>query len=244
MPSPCSARLADRSRTPGDADQRRTLADQREADQQSAAVTYEELRDQLAAGDDTVTALDLATAHFQVERTTLLVPPAKAAIKRAEKAVEAHEAQTSPTLAQWLHKVIEKNPFAFGLQGMPITVVPTVPQDAEGPAVFLTQTKPTSTDLGTGMMSGTVWVHVVLPEHATWEYIAFSTGAKRLISDAGLARYAEVIARQQLTSPKLTIELVDVEPELPVLPIEAPEHAAQGFRRHGLPIGRRRWRPD
>jgi hypothetical protein len=208
----------------------RALLEQREADQQAALVANEELRDQLAAGDDNVTALDLAAAYFQIQRTELLVPAAKNAVRRAEGAVELYEAQTSPTLAQWLHQLIEKDPFAFGLQGMPIRVVPTLPNDVEGPAAFLSQLKPTTVEPGTGTMSGTVWLDLVLPEYVeTWDYTVVSRAVKRLIDDGGLAERAEVTARQQLRAPKLAIDLIKVQPEIPTLHLEAPETALRDF---------------
>ncbi|WP_433373855.1 hypothetical protein ACQPZX_02725 [Actinoplanes sp. CA-142083] len=208
----------------------RALLDQREADQQAAVTANEELRDQLSAGDDKVTALELAAAYFQIQRAELLVPAAKSAVQRAERAVELFQAQTSPTLAEWLHQLIQKDPFAFGLQGMPISVVPELPRDAEGPAAFLSQLKPTTLEPSTGAMSGTVWLDLVLPEYVeAWDYTVVDRAVKRLIDDGGLAERAYVNARQQLRAPKLAIDIVKLQPEIPSLPLEAPESALRDF---------------
>lgn len=122
----------------------------------------EELIERLDSGDDTVTALDLVLADAEVARAERLIPAAKLAVKHAAAAVEREEAQKSPTLAQWLHQLIGQDPFAFGLQGM-ATIVGTPPKEAEAPAAFLYQRKPTKVEPSTGTMSGVVTLDVVLP---------------------------------------------------------------------------------
>lgn len=208
----------------------RELVTARVAGSDAARIAHEELTARLDGGDDTIAALDLVLAGAEVDRAERLIPAAKLAVKRAEAAVELEEAQNFPTLAQWLRGLIEKDPFAFGLQGMSVNVVPSVPNNATGPAAFLSQLKPTKTEASTGTMSGVVFLDLVLPDYVkSWDHQLVVNAVRRLVSDAGIAENAFVTSRSQHGAPKVMIEIVKLQPEFPTLPKDAPEKAFKDF---------------
>ncbi|SCG79606.1 hypothetical protein [Micromonospora humi] len=179
------------------------------------------LKQRLQQGDDSVTALELATGDLAVERAKLLIGAARKAVQAAERAADLAEAQAYPTLAQWLHEIVKDNVFEFGLFGFPISVVPQLPAEPAVPAVYLFQSEATRADLSTGILAGSVHMSVVVPEGAPFDGNMVRNALARLIDQKGIAR-VEANLSQHNNGCQLRIKLSDVKPEIPVISPEVP----------------------
>jgi hypothetical protein len=143
---------------------RQALADARtklaecEALHVEAQVAAEELRDRLASGDASVTAVDLMTARTEQERTELLAQAAAQAVARTERALVNDCTELGDLFAELLAELFS------GL--VPVKVVTTrrdvIASEAGEPMLFVVQEKPGSSN--GGVLSGELTVTFHRPE--------------------------------------------------------------------------------
>ncbi|MEU7995377.1 hypothetical protein AB0B83_08570 [Micromonospora sp. NPDC049060] len=202
----------------------RALVDQRQAEHEQAEETHAELITRLTRGDDTISPLDLAAAHFAIERAELLIGAARKGIKPAEMALDSAQAIDSPTLARFVAERIEADPFAFGCFGMSVTVNA---DDRSAPGVYVNQANATTTNPATGIMSGRVGITVVTPNGNPVD------GAVMLAGLSGIeASGAALVATHASPNPAgvtVDVRLTNVKPDVPTLPAEVDGKALRDF---------------
>ncbi|MFY1687288.1 hypothetical protein [Plantactinospora sp. WMMB782] len=202
----------------------RALVDQRRTEHEQAEETHAELITRLTHGDASVSALDLVTAEAEITRLGYLAEAARKAVTPAEKALDHAAAIDSPTLAQFIAKHIEADPFAFGAYGFPVTVNA---DDRSEPGVYVNQATATKTEPATGIMSGRVGITVVTPNGTPVDGAAMLAGLAAIESSG-----AALVSASASPSPAgvtLDVRLSNVKPDLPTLPVDVDSKALRDF---------------